>query len=585
MPAGTTELPLTNVVIKIDGTALPLTVYQQLDIMEVDDSLYLPSMATLRFNDPLGALVDADTLKIGGAILISIGKPAAQIFDGEITSIEPDFNTSSFNSVTVRAYDRAHRMMRGTVTKTYANVSDSDLVTQLAGNSGLQADAESTSVVHEYVLQSNESDYAFLQRRAARIGKVLRVVGTKLTLKTAGGSGAPSGPDLTLGVNLKEFRPRESAVQQVTAVSVRNWDPKQKQAIVANGSSATATNSVGASISGLPSVFSGSPKLGAIDVPVDQTSGAEAYANALLARAVNGAVQAEGVAFGNPALAAGSNVEVKSVGTKFGGKYLITRAIHRYTTEDGYYTAIESTNGTGETAASLVGAEDQPFELPPQQGLLIGVVTNNKDEDGMGRVKVKFPAFIQDAGADIESTWARIASPFAGASRGMQYLPEVNDEVLVGFELGDLARPYIIGSLWNGRDAPPLAAGEAVGSDGKVKRRVIKTTSGHLFAFDDTAGAEKIELIDKTGKNKILIDSSANTINIECGGDITVKATGKVNVQATSDVSVKGMQVSVKADGNLNVEAAGQLSLKASAGAKIDGGAMVEIKGGVVKIN
>lgn len=585
MPGSTTELALTHVVIKVSGSALSQDVYAQLAEMEVDDSLYLPSMATLRFNDPEGTLVDAETLGIGKAITISIGGRPAQIFDGEITSIEPNFNVQSFNTMTVRAYDRAHRMMRGTATKTFLNVSDSDLVSQLAGNSGLQAEADSTSVVHDYVLQNNESDYEFLRRRAARLGKVLRVVGTKLLLKTAGGSAAPDGPDLTLGVNLKEFRPRESAVQQLTSVSVRNWDPKQKQAIVGQGSSATAKNEVGANVNGLASTFSSSPKLGAIEIPVEQTSQADAYAQALLDESRNGAVQAEGVAFGDPGLAAGKNVQIKSVGTRFGGKYLITRAIHRYDLVEGYTTAIESTNGTGETAASLVGAADSPSELPSQQGLCIGVVTNNNDTDGMGRVKVKFPALMQNNGTDTESTWARIASPFAGNGRGMQYLPEVNDEVLVGFELGDLARPYIVGALWNGVDAPPLASGDAVGSDGKVKRRVIKTTSGHVLAFDDTSGAEKIELIDKTGKNKVVIDSSANTIKIDCAGDITVTATGKVNVEATSDVSVKGMQVSVKADGNLNVEASGQLSLKASGGAKIDGGAMVEIKGGMVKIN
>jgi uncharacterized protein involved in type VI secretion and phage assembly len=127
-------------------------------------------------------------------------------------------------------------------------------------------------------------------------------------------------------------------------------------------------------------------------------------------------------------------------------------------------------------------------------GVVVGIVTNNQDSGGMARVRVKFP-WLSD---DNESWWARIAVPMGGNGRGTYFLPEVDDEVLVAFEHGDVRSPYVIGALWNGKDAPPTT-----NSDGQNNIRVIHSRSGHLIRLDDTNGNEKIEVIDKTGGNKI----------------------------------------------------------------------------------
>jgi uncharacterized protein involved in type VI secretion and phage assembly len=97
-------------------------------------------------------------------------------------------------------------------------------------------------------------------------------------------------------------------------------------------------------------------------------------------------------------------------------------------------------------------------------GVVVGLVTNNQDPDGLGRVKVKFP-WLSDVD---ESSWARIAAPMAGKQRGACFLPEVDDEVLVAFEHGDMRFPYVLGALWNGQDAPPVT-----NSDGTNNVRMI----------------------------------------------------------------------------------------------------------------
>ena len=133
-------------------------------------------------------------------------------------------------------------------------------------------------------------------------------------------------------------------------------------------------------------------------------------------------------------------------------------------------------------------------------GLVVGVVTNNKDPEQLGRVKVRFSWLSEQD----ESNWARIASPMAGNGQGIYFLPEVEDEVLVAFEQGDVAFPYILGALWNGKDKPPVT-----NEDGKNDVRVIKSRSGHVIRLTDEASKEKIEIIDQSGKNNIVIDLTA----------------------------------------------------------------------------
>lgn len=198
-------------------------------------------------------------------------------------------------------------------------------------------------------------------------------------------------------------------------------------------------------------------------------------------------------------------------------------------------------------------------------GVVVGIVTNNDDRDGLGRVRVRFPWLSESD----ESFWARVAAPMAGPDRGAYFLPEVDDEVLVAFEHGDVRFPYVLGALWNGQDAPPES--EPLSSDGKVVKRVIKSRSGHIIRLDDSDGAEKIEIIDKTEKNRVVIDASANTITVSAQGDITLES-------AQGKVIIKGQSIEVQSTAqDVKIEAKANMDLKA--------GPQLNIKGGVVNIN
>jgi len=184
-----------------------------------------------------------------------------------------------------------------------------------------------------------------------------------------------------------------------------------------------------------------------------------------------------------------------------------------------------------------------------ENGILIGVVTDLQDPDGLGRVRVRFPYL-----GDQESYWAKISAPMAGKDRGVFFRPEVDDELLVAIEMGDPRRAYVLGALWSKVDTPPA-------DDGKAKEnnwRFIKSRSGHIFKFDDTKNAERIEIIDKDQKHKIIIDTSGDKIQILCdSGDVEVKATA-------GNIKLEGIDVQVKASGSMKLEATGEMKISGS---------------------
>ena len=189
-------------------------------------------------------------------------------------------------------------------------------------------------------------------------------------------------------------------------------------------------------------------------------------------------------------------------------------------------------------------------------GVAVGIVTNNQDPDKLGRVKVRFP-WLSD---EDESQWARIAAPMAGNDRGAYFLPEVDDEVLVAFEHGDIRFPYVVGALWNGKDAPP-----ASNSDGKNNVRVIKSRSGHVVKLNDEDGKETIEIVDKSEKNSIVVDTAKNTITITSDKDIVLKASNGTITLDAKKLEMKSSDASkVESGAGLDVKASGTLNIKGS---------------------
>jgi uncharacterized protein involved in type VI secretion and phage assembly len=209
---------------------------------------------------------------------------------------------------------------------------------------------------------------------------------------------------------------------------------------------------------------------------------------------------------------------------------------------------------------SLFDLLDESMRQEPRgrriYGMVVGIVTNNQDPDSLGRVKVKFPWL---SNVD-ESAWARLAVPMAGKQHGVYFVPEVDDEVLVAFEHGDVRFPYVLGALWNGKDTPPVT-----NDDGKNNVRMIKSRSGHVVKLNDEDGKETIEIIDKNQKNTIVIDTSQGTITVTADKDITLSASnGTIKLDAQKVQINSSAAMELKAGSTMNLEASGTMTVKGS---------------------
>ncbi len=550
---------LNHVHLEIDGQ-LHDELVVDLVALTVESSLHLPDSATLVLHDSRLHWIDQQVLEPGKSLKIKANTDGKDhlVFDGEIVGLEPAFGLDAVRLV-VRAFDRLHRLSRGRKVRSFVNVTDADVAKKLAGEAGLGFNGKA-GPVHKYLFQNNETNLEFLRKRAAALGFVVYVDGKTLHFTEPKADG-PS-VDLQWPATLTEFHPCLTTVDQVTGTIVRGWDPEKKQEVVGRAKTNEGGPEVGVKPGGslAEQAFGGNATNQGAHIPVRDQASADALAKALAGEHASRFIEAEAVCAGNPQILAGSPVKISSLGTRFSGTYLVTSCRHEYGEDKSFKTHFSVSGQNPSTLLSLLASTSPPTHT----GLAIAIVTDNNDPQSLGRVKVKFPWLASDQA----SFWSRVVSIGAGADRGISFLPEIEDEVLVGFEQGDIHQPYILGGLWNGVDKQPKDAKDAV-SGSKVQKRVIQTRVGHKLLFDDTDGGGGIEIVDKNG-NSIKLDTGSDKLTITVKGDATIDAKGNVDV---------------KAGGKCNIAATGAVEVKGMS-AKLDGGGgTVTVKGTMVNLN
>jgi uncharacterized protein involved in type VI secretion and phage assembly len=595
---------LSEIAIKVDGTDLAGEDASRIAEVTVEQSLILPDMCLIRLYDVGDStqatravffkLLDQDTFPIGGELNVDLGRVGspATVFKGEITAVELEVANNEIPTMVVRAYARSHRLQRGRHSRSFMNMSDKDIVEKIAGEVSLQAECDDTDTTHDYVFQYNQTNWEFLRERAALNGFELFVNDRTLNFRKPQ-NGQSEGPEQKLWDNLLDIRVKMASSFQASSVVVRGWDPSSKEAIVGTASSATMKPEIGEDRNGSAMAAGfGDATVYVVNQPIADQTEANTVASAIYAELDGAFIEAEGTCLGDPTLAAGMTINMPTLGTRLSGQYYLTSVVHHAVSDTGYTTSFVISGRRSSSLYDTVRADDGKVGLP---SAVIALVTNNTDDEGLGRVKVKYP-WLDDS---EESWWARVASPMAGSSRGFFFLPEVNDEVLVTFEHGDITRPFVIGSLWNGQDQPPMTNNEVVSSS-KVNTRLIKTRAGHKITLDDTDGSEKITIQDKTENNKITIESSTNKVSIDADGDIAITAKGKVIVNSTGDTTVDAMNATVTATQKATVTATQSLELEGTAEVKIhaatitinadaklelNGGALMKASAGIIQLN
>ncbi len=569
--------------VKVNGQNLSEQQINKIADLIVEQSVHLPSACTIVFQDsgvaltstdPLVfGLTDQNALPIGAEIEVGMGREAApsKVFNGEVTSQDLDVAEGAAPRLVVRAYDRLHRLQRGRLSRTFLNMTDGDIATKIAQDAGLSANVDSTTQVYPYILQNNQTNLEFLRERAQHNGYEVYVTETTLNfVKPSVDEDATE--TAALGTNMRRVNIHVSSVGQVNEVQVQGWNPDEMTAIVGSATqgAATATPSGQPVGSALASTF-GSATMVVTGPYVASQAEADTLAQAVADDLAAGSVYVEAEVFGDPSVQPRQMVSLADLGARFKGPYYVTAATHRIGTKRGYRTTFTVGGRRGDSMLEWASAPAGANGHGVGSAVAIGVVTNVSDESNLGRVKVKLPWL-----AGEETDWARIATPGGGSSRGFYWLPEVNDEVLVAFEQGDPRRPYVIGSLWNGQNAPPLGNSAALDASGHVTQRIIKSRSGHTITLDDTEGSGKVVIADSTNNNLITIDTASNKITVSAAGDLELTATG--------NVKLSGAAISIQAQADCEIKANGNAKVSGAMTA-MEAEGICNIKGALVNLN
>jgi phage protein D/phage baseplate assembly protein gpV len=557
--------------IVVDGTPLDDRLAAHVDEVVVDEDLHRPAMFCMTLLDPDHDIVKRCKLRAGAQVEISVvGQGATgdgSLLLGDVVTIECDYDDLGA-VVNVRGYDATHRLHRGRRTRVFRDATDSDLVTAIAGEAGLEVgEIESTREVHEHLTQANQTDWEFLMGRARPLGLDLTVRDGHVDFtrrKTsddapseAGADADPSGLDPRLlihGFNLQAFHGRISAAEQIANVEVRGWDQDRKEPVVARVAAGTGAASLAETEpSKLAGLFDSRDWIEVV-TPVASDREAEGIATALAERIGSAFAEAEGSAIGNTALRAGAAVRVSGVNEDFNGAYVLSHVRH-VLDRRGYRSQFTASGHHDRSLLGLIatsaGANGQHAGAGRSEatfGLVRGTVSENADPDKLGRVKVRLP-WLDD---QYSSAWAPVAQLGAGPESGTFFLPAVGDEVLVGFEHGQVDRPIVIGGLFNKLDQPP-GYGQFL-HDGAVTGRGIYSRNGHritlhdaddlggiiLRAVDD--GKESVVSIGLNALDKKLVVQSSGAVDIDADGEITLRGS-KITLQADGEMVLKGATI------------------------------------------
>lgn len=591
MPADITA----SAVIKHKGSPIGSGGEDALLELSVTRALNSAASCMLRF-DPNS--FDVSKFKLDDEIEIgaSVGGTTTTVFKGLVRSVSIDLVDTGVPDAVIECYDKACKFASLSIGKTFLKKTLSDVVSTIAKDAGLGAQVEALSVQFDYQVYPGTALDA-LDEIVRRTGYVWLVEDGKLHFKRPFTKGSVTlDPD----ENLARLRARMTGVDQAKEVQVKGWDPAAGQEILGTTKTPKRTGQTAPRAKEASDTFR---KKSEIDYAVASRAAAnkadaDAMAAGILDQRTTSGIHGWGeTVIVEPGLAPGTTVKVESVTSAWVGDYPISRVEHVWGPDRTFHTRFD------------IGPPDMPTSTSGSVGglpavfdhLTIGVVTEVRAEGGEAPdVKVTLPYLT--AAAPIVSNWARVIGLGAGKNMGFLAIPEVDDEVVVGFENGDPTRPFVLGGLWSAQKLPEFPPEEI--DKGGIQTRSFHTRKGHSWTFtDDKVGSRtsgyRVELNNgaflEMNIDEVLLDSAKKPIKITggSGAKIEIDAQGNITLQGASitlkaDQTVKvesGTNLDVKAGTALKATAATQAEMSGNAGTKVTSSAIVEVKGTMVKIN
>lgn len=536
---------------------------------------------------------DGASFKPGAAIVIKAGygTGAAQVlFTGIVVKQALKISGSNDVRLVIECRDQASAMTVGRKNANYVDKDDKAIISTLIGNHGLAASVDATSTTHKELVQYYSTDWDFMLARAEANGLLVTVDAAKVSVKKPDTAAAPV-LTLTYGTDLIEFQAELDAKSQLASVSATSWD-LASQAIVQKSAKANALTGQGDLASAkLAAVLGAGPFALQTAAPVPAgalTAWAEGQQlKSALAR-IRGRMRFQGSAKVKP----GVLLELARCGGHFNGKVLATNVLHRLSPGE-WNTEVEF------GMPPYWFAEDHPLQAPEASGLVagmsglhIGLVKKlDADPEDQWKIQVSVPLMA----AQTDGVWARLASFYASSGFGAFVIPEIGDEVVLGFFNNDPSCPVILGCLYSSKNKPDAAYKLTAENDFKA----LVTRSKMRVEFDEKkkiltviTPAKNSAIFSDDGKSITLKDQSGNKVVLSESGilldspkDITLKAAGNISLTAGKNVDTKASLDVNSAGLNINHKASVAFAAKGAATAELSASGQTTVKGALVMIN
>jgi Rhs element Vgr protein len=534
---------------------------------------------------------DSADFKPGATIKINAGYGDVEetIFEGIVVKHSLLISGSNESRLIVECRDKATKMTVGRVNANYVDRTDSDIIDALIKAHGLSADVESTAIQNKELVQFNCTDWDFMLARAEANGLLVIATDGKIEVKSPTVDAAPE-LKVTYGQDLMDFQADIDARTQFSSAQAVSWDMKTQVAVLGSEAAPASLNAQGdldsAALAKVVGLSSYRLQSGTATPKEVLTQWAKAQ------QIKSGLARIRGrMSFcGSAKARVGSLIELEGVGNRFSGQVFITALAHKI--ENGVWLteAFFGLSPQWFTERADINSPAAAGLLPAVDGLQVGVVMKlDADPEGEHRVQVAVPVMQ----AQTEGVWARLTQFHNSDGIGAFFVPEIGDEVVLGYFNNDPSFPVILGSLYSSKRPPPYS----LAAENNIKAIVTRCKSKIEFDEENklitvtTPANNRIVLSDKDksivlhdqNDNQVKLDPAGITIDspkdikITAKGTITIDAVGAVTITSKADVKVAGL--------NVNCDAQVGFVGKGSATAELSASGQTTVKGAMVMIN
>ncbi|MBC7913225.1 MAG: type VI secretion system tip protein VgrG [Pyrinomonadaceae bacterium] len=587
--------PTLTVVVNVNGS--PIKDYYPVVSVSVSHEINRISFAEIVLTDgnvetgdfPIS---DSEDFVPGNEIEIMAGyggEARESIFTGVIVKQGIQISAPSVFSLVVTCKHKAVSLTFNKKDESYSEKTDSDIIQAIASKHSITCSVQSTSVEQEFVVQKQATDWDFILSRAEFYGYIITPNKAGLKIAEPALSGSPV-LRVAFGDSIIAFEAELNAEHQPPELEAVAWDIKNQVLLKSDASEPSLNGQGNISAKDLSDALSQSKLSLASGTPMAQAE-LTAWADGRLLRMRLASLTGSVTFNGSAALMPGELIELEGVGARFNGKAFVSAVNH--TMEEGHWKT-----------QAVFGLEDHPVyekenfsytpaagQLPAVHGLQIATVKSIfEDPESQFRIQLTIPSNAENQ----DGVWARVSNFYATANAGAAFLPEVGDEVVVGFLESNPRYPIVLGSLYSTTLASPNPA-----KDEKNYIKALITKSQLKLSFDDekkiikieTPGGNKVTL-DDDGKAVELVDQNGNSIKmsssgieINSGKDITIKATGGITLDATGKLGLTAAQDVAVSGLNISNTANVGFTAKGNATAELSASGQTTVKGAIVMIN